>query len=69
MKNATIDCLNVVADKIEFSPVDFYNCDDYIDAVVCFAESNRCWGPLNASQRSAVEKYARDDYAQYNNAE
>lgn len=69
MKNATIDCLNVVAEKLEISPMHFDTCEDFVDAVVDFAESNKCWGALNASQRSAVEKYAREDYAQYSDTE
>lgn len=69
MKNATTDCLNVVAEKLQIYPINFDSCEDFVDAVVSFAESSMCWGALNASQRSTVEKFARDDYAQCINAE
>lgn len=62
MKNATTDCLNVVVEALEtsHSPIGYDSVHDYIDAVTDVARTT--WGPLNAAQRSAIEKWARDDY-------
>lgn len=67
-RNNVIDYVNVTATAMEKSgpsPCEFDDKDDFVDAVMDAGVS--AWGRPNAAQKSALEKFAREDWEQYHN--
>jgi 6-phosphogluconolactonase/glucosamine-6-phosphate isomerase/deaminase len=63
MKKLINDCLNIVAENVTVSPLDFDNLDEFVDTYMDDAKS--VYGKMNAAMFSSVEKMARDGWQQY----